>query len=281
MRRADLSVHVDRRRPACVLDPSLVLTHAPGPALALRLAMVMEPWLTRSFWHALDASELLLQHGDAVAPPKTDINASALQRWLALREGTDGSAWVLRWIGDRLAESQIIDAFDTDIVERYESLAELLQMRASTCTDTSAEPTRSVVPQAVTLASWNCFDAQASAMDALVLSATLDGALVLCAAAHDTLPPPVTAAERLQLRVEPPGRITPDSLLFAERAFLRDALAAAGLAVMTQSMPPLAAVHVWFDDDEHAPTVAGNDPSFDDAAASNPWSGARVWWYRL
>ncbi len=116
-----------RRKPPCVLDAALLLARAPGPSLALRLATVFEPWLTRSFWQTLDASELLLMHG---ADDAGAVSGVALARWLSLRENTDIGSWVLRWVGDCLAESQLLDAVDAAVVERYEALAEGLQRRA-------------------------------------------------------------------------------------------------------------------------------------------------------
>ncbi len=250
MRRADFSVQLERRKPPCVLDPALVLAHAQGPALALRLAAVLEPWLTRSFWQALDASELLLMQDGSAA--LASVNGQALQRWLALRESTDSGSWVLRWLGDRWAESNLLDSADADVIDRYESLAASLQARAA--------------PGGV---AWCGFDAERAAQDTLSLSATLDGALLLCAGA--ALPPPVQMAQALGLVVEPPERLHEGSWLQAERHFLREAVAAAGAAALAQALPPLVAAHVCLDDEAGGAAAPGEDP----------WAGARVWWYRL
>lgn len=265
MRRADFSVQVDRRKPPCVLDPALVLAHAPGPSLAVRLASVLEPWLTRSFWQALDASELLLMHGAADCGA---VNAAALSRWLSLREGTEIGQWVLRWIGDCLAESKLLDAVENDVIERYEALAEGLQQRAERAGAQGGEG-----------ADWRSFDARRVATDALALSAALEGALVLCAAPADALPPPVQAAVQLGLPVVATDELPAHSLFAAERQFLRGALASAGLAVMVQALPPLAAVHVWIDDDARGLPPLAAEAIGD--APPDPWAGARVWWYRL
>src|SRR5262245_25900351 len=108
MRRADLQLLVNQRKPACVLDPSLVLCQAQGLQFASRLTQVLEPWLTRSFWQTLDASELLLHRPageDGVALP----SPAALAAWIALREGTEAGISPFRWCGDRLPESQLQD----------------------------------------------------------------------------------------------------------------------------------------------------------------------------
>jgi hypothetical protein len=265
MRPADFSVQLNRRKPPCVLDAALLLAHAPGPSLALRLATVFEPWLTRSFWQTLDASELLLMHG---ADDAGVVSGVALARWLRLRESTDIGSWVLRWVGDCLAESQLLDAVDAAVVERYEALAEGLQRRADLAHQAQAKDALG--------AAWCGFDRHHSATDALALSATLEGALVLCAGPHDGLPPPVQAAHRLGLRVQALADPPAQSLFLAERQFLRESLASAGLAVMTQSLPPLAAVHVWLEGDTSHPAGAGLGDALPD-----PWDAACVWWYWL
>lgn len=248
--RSDLKLQVSVRKLACVLDPSLLLCHAQGPMLALRLTQVLEPWLTRSFWQALDASELLLE-----AAPPAALSGSALAEWLALREATAPGEWLLRWIGDRLAESQLHDEGDMHTLERWEQLAETLGRRQAA--------------QARPLGAWcHGFDATGAALDALALSATLDGALVLCEAApapqHE--PHPVAAARAAGLTARALEPMPADSLFSAERLLLRQALAQAGLAALLEERVQIAAVHAL---------------PCDEAAADDPWSGARVWWYAL
>lgn len=161
MRRADVSVHVEQRRLPCVLEPSLLLTHAQGPSLAMRLVSVVEPWLTRSFWQALDNSELLTgrvpQLGSA-----TPISGAALTRWIQLRERTDESAWVLRWVGDRIAESQLRDVEDLSLFDQFELLQAALELRAEQRGMTLRSP-------------WPGLDLRRAALDALSLSAVLEG----------------------------------------------------------------------------------------------------------
>lgn len=311
MRRADVSVHVDHRRPPCVLEPALVLAHAGGPSLAMRLVAVFEPWLTRSFWQALDNSELLIgPHARAGQP----VSAQALSRWIALRERTDESGWVLRWVGDRIAESQFGDLEDLSLFDRFEHLQASLDQRAErlgldACEDDGLNgrgalaPHRSGAGSGATARTraWRGFDLTRAGLDALSLSAALEGALVLCACSRDGEPQPVAQARRLGLTVRDTGAADAQASLFpAERQVLREALARAGLAPLTLAMPPLAAVHVWLDDcGADASTPEGgangrhrnnvdrdvdsdrNDGDGDGDDAIDPWSPASVWWYRL
>jgi hypothetical protein len=259
MQRADLQLLVNQRKPACVLDPALVLCRAQGPLLASRLTQVMEPWLTRSFWQALDASELLLGRMDR---PETDtgiaLSPAALSAWIALREGTEAGAIPFRWVGDRLPESQLQDGADIDALDRYELLAEGLLRRGSRHEDQKP--------------GWcTRFDAVGASFDALVLSALLDGALLLSPA--DNEPAPVLAARGAELRTTQLDPMPEHSLFSAERSFVRQALAAAGLAALLESGPRLAALHVLLSSDDDTPD-ASDEPA-------DPWARAQVWWYLL
>jgi hypothetical protein len=254
--RSDLKLQVSVRKLACVLDPALLLCHAQGPTLALRLTQVMEPWLTRSFWQALDASELLLaaaqRQDDAASAP---LSGAALAEWLALREATEPGAWLLRWIGDCVAESRLHEEADMRMLDRWEQIAESLSLRQEALASPGAGWCRR-------------FDAGNAAIDTLALSATLDGAVVLCEATPQARlePHPVAAARTAGLiasRLEP---MPADSLFSAERQLLRHSLAQAGLAAVLEDRLRLAAVHV-----QAAPEAEGADP----------WQGTRVTWYTV
>jgi hypothetical protein len=255
--RSDLKLQVSVRKLACVLDPALLLCHAQGPTLALRLTQVMEPWLTRSFWQALDASELLLaatprQDNAAASAP---LSGAALAEWLALREATEPGAWLLRWIGDCIADSRLHDEADMHMLERWEQIAESLSLRQQAQTAPSAGWCRH-------------FDAVSAAIDALAMSATLDGAVVLCEAAPQAQrePNPVAAARAAGLVTRHVEPMPADSLFSAERQLLRQSLAQAGLAAVLEDRLRLAAVHVQ---------------SPPDAGGVDPWQGARVAWYAM
>ncbi|MFA8324840.1 hypothetical protein ACEPT7_18240 [Burkholderia ubonensis] len=282
MRADDMLVSVRSRKLACVLDPALVLGSRVGLAFALRLSRVLEPWLTRSFWQVIDASELLLP-GLAAGAPHDDIDATwpladVLQAWIALRDATDASAWPLRWIGDNLAESQLDGAAAPGIVTHYEALAEALAARFRPDED----PASGIWPSR-----WSPREAS---VDALALSAALDGALVLTASVAQREPWPVRALARLgrpARLLDPLPAELPASLFAAERALLRDALAAAGLASLAQELPPLVALHVNVVPAMVA-AAAQVPPRAEEGLApahrtdaANPWDDVRAWWYYL
>ena len=272
MRTSDLSVQVSRRKPACVLDPALVLGYAAGPNLALKLTQVFEPWLTRSFWQTLDASELLLRHFERQTPGEAPDGAfipdpQALMQWVRLREQTDATAWDLHWIDENYAQSQLHDEGDFELFDRYEALAEALAAR--------------IAPASL---HWPSMDPVLGAIDALALSACLDGAVILTARtsrASEDEPPPVSGLRRAGLaplraisEAVPDGG--PQGLFEVERRWLRQALVGAGLVTLLQDLPPLNVVHVRASD--------GAEPApFDEPGSSDedPWQGARAWWYCL
>lgn len=255
MGASDLRVTVDGVKLRCVLDPALVLGHACGLKLALGLTRVFETWLPRSFWQVLDASELL----GARDPPESGLHPLALNEWAALRDGTDAGSWTLRWVGDNLAESQLrTGGGDESLVERFEWHAEALLAH-------QAQPPGRA---------WcRGFDPVASAHDALALSAALDGALILCRApASDIEPGPVQALNRLKAAPEQLTENDCHSLLAAERLFVRQAIAAAGLAALLQSVAHACVVHVLT-------LPPASDASNDDT--QDPWQHSQAWWYRL
>lgn len=271
----DLLVSVRSRKLPCVLDPALVLGSAWGLELALRLTYVTEPWLTRAFWQLIDASELLLPrlaHDDA--PDLLAPRGEVLQAWITLRDRTDAGSWPFRWVGDRFAESQLKDHADAGLVDRYERLAESLVERAG---DDGGELARGWPP---------LWDPLQASLDTLALSAALDAAVVLTARVRDEEPWPVRALHRLDLDTALLDPVPPDSLFAAERALLRDALAAAGLASMAQRLPRLAVVHMMTADAGSLPQpdaaggVDGEGATGEPArAAVDPWRDARAWWY--
>lgn len=294
MRQGDWSLTVSQRRPACVLDPALLLGHACGPVLALRLSRVLEPWLTRGFWQAIDASELFLRRAATGGGELLWPDAQALRSWIGLRHGTDAGSWCLRWVGDNLAESQLQDAAEPDLLGRYERLAEALQAR---------------LPSAAGAPGWlHGLDRLETAADAVALSACLDGAFVLCPACVDEhgTPWPVQALERAGVPVHAIEAQPARGLFADERRLMREALARAALAAVAERLPPLAVVHVLLNGavgqwapvgrtDAHCRLLpdapAGAWPHaladrHDEAAipADGPcdvWAGAQAWWYAL
>lgn len=259
MRAADLSLTVRQRKLACVLDPALALGHALGPTLALRLAQVFEPWLTRSFWQTLDASELLLRRIERGMVPGAALrlDPDALMSWMTLRDSTDAGSWTLHWVDENFSLSQVGDAADSDLVDRYELLAAALDERIEG-RDAHWSPG---------------LDPVRSAMDTVALSACLQGALVLSEMPEGDAPAPwpVQALQRAHL---PADRLEPlqgSTLFHAERELVRESLVAAGLAAIAQRLPAMAAVHVIVDE-----SSAGGDE-----AGADPWRGAHAWWYVL
>ncbi|WP_143073861.1 hypothetical protein [Roseateles sp. YR242] len=253
----------------------------------------------------MDNSELLTGRSSLAMAPTTltlsptakatttAISPSALTRWISLRERTDESAWVLRWVGDRIAESQLRDIEDLSLFDQFESVQAELERRAEQHGLTMGAP-------------WRGFDLHRAALDALSLSAVLDGALVLCSTSDGHEPAPVLLARQLQLTVTDVDSPEAGTSLFpTERQFLREALARAGLATLTQTLPPLAALHVCLeterptpppndiriDAEAHTPAIPNTPMDTDldthlfavtpDFDPPDPWQHARIWWYRL
>ena len=258
MGASDLHVTVDSAKLRCVLDPGLALGHVHGPRLALGLTRMFEIWLTRSFWQVLDASELLGQAHLSPAP-RTAFDPSAISEWIALRDRTDAGSWLLRWVGDNVAESQLHVLDGDGLVDRFERLS-------------AALATRDEGPPGGQACWQPAFDPHAVALDAIALSATLEGALILCPQPPQPADPwPVQVLERLRLPVRRIAQDEARTLFVAERELIRQQLASAGLAALLEPMAPLAVVHV----------LAGHSAFSPDGEGADPWSQAQAWWYPL
>lgn len=257
MGASDLRVTVDQPKLRCVLHPALALGHPFGPQLALGLTRAFETWLTRSFWQVLDASEWLARRSPDCGPLP---DAAALCDWIALRDSTDAGSWALRWVGDNLSESQTRGLDGDGLLDRFEWLAEALANRRG-----SARPRE-----------WDLADDPLhSALDAVALSAALEGALLLCPVTPSgaARPGPIQALASLDIAVCDSPLARDASLYPTERLVVRQALAAAGLAPLLDLLLPLAVVHA----------LVLPDTGTEDAAVSagDPWARACVNWYLL
>lgn len=300
MRHADLSLTVSQRKLACVLDPALVLGHAQGPLLAVRLTRVFEAWLTRSFWQVIDSSDCPALHASDPEAVRVRPDRQALAAWIAMRRNTDAGSWCLRWIGDSLASSHARDDAEPDLVVRWESLLRVLGRRSETDIYASTWP--------------DGLDPFLGGLDTLALAATLEDALILSSIGADEYAPwPVQALERSHVRLHP----TSGQTLFAEeRRLVRDALASAGLAAVVERLPRLAIVRLMIDaplqwtgeltddassamsDDDPLPIAEridedepvqtqqplGNLPVASGSVTlsfwqKDPWETAHAWWY--
>lgn len=274
----DLLVSVRSRKLPCVLDPALVLGSPHGLEFALRLTQVTEPWLTRAFWQLIDASDLVMPklaapgRGDALHP-----RGDMLEAWIALRERTDAGSWPFRWVGDRLAESQLKERADEGLMLRHDAIAESLALRLG---DDGRERAHGWPP------GW---DPLSASLDTIALSSVLDASAVITALVEDDEPWPVRALHRLRVHTTRLDPLPPESLFATERALLRDALAAAGLAPLVQRLPALVVLHVMAGAGaetvpELADVIAGEDDGVVEASRWSPadaWHDARAWWYRL
>lgn len=274
----DLLVSVRSRKLPCVLDPALVLGSPHGLEFALRLTQVTEPWLTRAFWQLIDASDLVMpklvapDRGDALQP-----RGDMLDAWIALRERTDAGSWPFRWVGDRLAESQLKERADEGLMLRHDAIAESLALRLG---EDGAEHGRGWPP------GW---DPLSASLDTIALSTALDAAAVITAVVEDDEPWPVRALRRLRVPITRLDPLPPESLFATERALLRDALAAAGLAPLVQRLPALVVLHVMAGGGagparELADEFTSGDEGAVDASrwpSADAWHEARAWWYRL
>ncbi len=137
---SDLSITVSQRRWACVLDPTLALSEY-GLPLVKQLGEFMELWIVREFWHILDNPHFYLQqplqrlglHNSALSPdPSNGVSQQivrSLHAWEQLRTSSDRHTWKIYFLADVLGESCVPPGADTDLIWRWESLAQSLDQQ--------------------------------------------------------------------------------------------------------------------------------------------------------
>lgn len=277
----ELEVSVRARRWACVVDPLLALSTPLGAQLVQRLAAVVELWMVRGFWQALDSSEYYRRDplafwppaARAALPPETagDV-AHALRFWEDLRARNDMACCGMHWISDNLSESALPDGAPANLLERYESLHQGLAQRA----DPRLEATET--------AAFFC------AMDTLALAAALGPARILTLAPGDPRACLPAVCQVLELPFDAPAA---SRLAAAERRHFGELVVHAGATGLAWAAPPLAlaypvlpvAVPQVLEVEDYAhrglpeslpPPYAMDDEGEPLPVALDPWHKARV-----
>ena len=233
---ADLTVTLQQRRLACVLDPALILSSY-GLALS-RLGEVAELWVGRELWHMLDNTHFYTQQPSLLVDTATrstdDALASqealqALLGWEQWRLENDQAGLKLFWVGDAPSGSLLPAHMDAHIVWRYEMLAYALESRAGgpAKLDQILEP---------------------AFRDTVALAAALQASLILArpplaAPSEGQLPSVCTALTRWGVPCSLLSDLDP--FVYVERDYLRHLLVHAGLAPLLWAGLRLAVVHLW------------------------------------
>lgn len=226
----ELEVSVRARRWACVVDPMLALASPVSAQLVQRLASVVELWMVRGFWQALDSSEYYRRDPLAfwppaqrgALPPNTASNiVQALRFWEDLRARNDMAGCGLNWVSDNLSESALPDNAPGNLIERYETLHQSLAVRA----DPRQEATETA----------GFF----SGMDTLALAAALGPARILTLAPMHPCACLPSVCELLQLPFCPAPK-NGENLAEAERRQLSDLIMHAGATGLAWASPPVA-----------------------------------------
>lgn len=277
-----LSLTVQQRLAACVVDPALALTPF-GPTLVARLGRWLELWLPREVWTLLDSSDCLrIQPGLwgemlTAAPPSAAELEATLAGWQRLRLGHERGELPCHWLGERPSEASLPSGAPAGLAERYDVLARSLGER---------------MPEATPLA----------ALDTLALCATL-GPLPLLTTVGSGPDGPTLGKVLREACVPcdpwPTGSV--HALATLERQELRRLMSQLGLAVWPACGLRLAVLHLWVPAaalaDRPLPgETAGALPEVDypvrgldyaelglDVEHALPalWDDARAYWYAL
>ncbi|WP_156943112.1 hypothetical protein [Pseudogulbenkiania sp. MAI-1] len=279
-----LSLTVQQRLAACVVDPALALTPF-GPILVARLGRWLELWLPREVWTLLDSSDCLRSQpglwGEMLitAPPAAAELDVALAGWQRLRLGHERGELPCYWLGERPSEASLPNGTPTGLAERHDTLARSLAER---------------VPESTPL----------TALDTLALCATLGPLplLTLLDAEHWQDGPAlgkVLCEANVPCEPWPAGSV--QTLAVLERQGLRRLMSQLGLAVWPACGLTLAVLHLWapaaaLADRPSPGEVPGALPEVDypahgldyaelglDVERALPalWDDARAYWYAL
>lgn len=286
----DVSITLNQKRWACVLDPTLVLSDY-GLPLVKQLGELAELWVVREFWHMLDNPQFYLQQPErvlgqpapqrAIAPSQTLSQQVIrnLREWENLRANSDRSTWNIHFLADVIGESFIPPGTDTNLIWRWESLAQGLDGYLD------QRLTRS---ETLTLA-FRDLAALAAARPACILTHRSAEA---CQLNH----PPVICDTLKQWGIdchEVSGR---DAIAEAERTYLRSLLVHAGLSKLLWSGLNLVVLHLmvpaaaaisptpqWDEDLTFAELQAELEDTggLGTMDTINLWQGAQGFWYSL
>ena len=250
-----LSLRVEQRRPAVVVDPELVLGTGPLGLLATRmLSRTFEVWLVPELWQILDNTCRWRDEPGLLLPgrePELVRGAlDACERW---RSDTDAIGLGCFFVGHRGGESLLPDGADPTLPERWQTLARQLEQRAHAFP--LAEPLA---------AAWR---------DALALSVALPAAPILTLAPHAAPPGIARALSDWGLAMAAPA--PRDPLRTSERRQLREFCAAAGAAKLAWAGLRLAVLHLV------APGTAVDSAWAADTPGEGSWNEAKAFWYRL
>lgn len=280
------SITPSQQRWACVLDPSLFLSHY-GLLLVQSLGETLELWVARELWHILDNPDFYLQQPESIFPhamleqsPETQAIPhqqviQMLKNWESVRAETHPASLNLFWIGDRPGESFCPNGTDPQLMERWEALACSLDRQLSQQSMTS--------------------DMLAAAVrDTAALAVALGSAFILTYQPtddHERINPSPEICLVLEQWGIPCQQIDPlDAIAVMERENLLQLMISTGLSkflwaglhlVVLHLVVPSAftsyrkALHPW---KIHAFSEESDPAS---PCFANVWEGAQGFWYRL
>jgi hypothetical protein len=280
---SDFSISLQQRRWACVLDPMLALSEY-GLPLVKQLGEIMELWVVREFWNMIDSSPFYQQQPNFFLrdlepdfqPDQSTLYSQqilrSLQEWDRLRTMTNRSSWNVHFLADVIGESCLPAGIETDLIWRWEALAQNL--------DHHLKPKQE---NSLNLAVRD-LAALAAARPACILTYRLPEDQV------SNLPPRIcTTLEAWGVRCQEVQ--ADDPIATIERDYLRQLIVHTGLSKLLWAGIHLAILHLMV---PNAATISGNNdwseglsfPELEELPApmsidTNLWQGAQGFWYAI
>jgi hypothetical protein len=279
----NLSLTLNQRRWACVLDPTLALSDY-GLPLVKQLGELAELWIVRELWHILDNPQFYLNQPNLILgqPARTEPQQLArsqqvirsLKEWERLRTTTDRTTWNVRFLADVMGESCVPTGIDPDLLWRWETLAQSL--------DTHLEQL-SIRLDTLTLAR----------RDLAALAVARPACILTHRSAEEVanhLPPAIcTALSQWKIPCERVG--VENAIVHLERDQFRTLLVQAGFAkflwaglnltvlhLVVPAAATLASLRDWSDEYTFTEAESLDSPS---EATAHLWQNAQGFWYSV
>ncbi|MDR4508923.1 MAG: hypothetical protein MRJ65_11940 [Candidatus Brocadiaceae bacterium] len=294
-----LSVTVNTKRKACVIDTTLALSRY-GLLLTQRLGDEFDLWLARELWQILDNTQYYVSNPQSLMPVRPgpgqkseNVHANKnggngtkyflkaiLNQWDMARMETDLAGLKVFWIGDAMSESLLPKSADQNLVHRFETLAGSLDVRIKKDPADARQDNIFI----------DCF------RDAVALTAALVShkgfILTRQCAVNEDLPEnePVICSYLRKWGI-PCYRVGMDQKVEIERAFLFPIFARAGVTELLWAGLNLAVVHLCVPDAIIMPVIQYEEDAFDrdlepfhehrNEEMKDWWKNSVCFWYPL
>lgn len=266
----EFTISYTSRKLACVLDSSLACSIY-GLSIAKELGQWIELWIVRDLWHLLDPVTVRHWHSKEMTP----VSQRILREWERLRQNVDPLHRPVHVLADVLGESNLPAGCNSDLLWRWEQLAQGIDERILNSQERSAGE-------------------EMVMRDLLAFSAARHASILTLRSVDDPIGPPPLCIKMSQWGIPCQPVRSNDALMVSEALTLRNLFVHANLASLLWSGMNLCVLHLFVPEastlappepwETYSPSL---DPTDEDVDNHSPktheylWDGAQGFWYAL